>query len=201
MFWHFSSSDSGASEGIRVGAVAVKTNTAGYEVYPYVWMKASKSLEVMNFTYNAFNKSYFFVEDCSPDDDSTIHEELQKESDRANDLLIEQAQQSIATKAKKKVAAENLKSQCNGKCDLGVKYLATIKSQTAELKKLRSDAKSASTVTSVSTGEVKKLKESVARLTTQLATATAKIKVKATGSNEVSRKTHDDLDMKYTSLF
>ena len=198
MFWHYSSSGDGEPEGIRIGAVAVKTNAAGYEVYPYVWKRDSEYLEVMDMTYDKFKQRFFYAKDCTKEEDLTIHEELKKESDRANDLEIEQAQNSVVMKVKKKVIAQNLKSQCNGKCVLGVKRLAIINSQAADLKKLRSDAKSASNVTNVSTAEVIKLKGTVVKLTTQLADATAKIKVITTGA--VTKKKYDDLLIKFTTL-
>ena len=188
MFWRYASTDHGEPEGIRIGVVAVKTNAAGYETYPYVWKQENSYFEVMPITYNAFNKIYYYVKDCSSDDDLTIHEILKTESDRANDIEIEQAQKSVEMKVKKKVIAENVKSNCNGKCVLGEKLLATINSQAAELKKLKSDAKLASNVTNVSTTEITKLKGTVAKLTTQLADATAKIKVKATDAKEVTNK-------------
>ena len=149
-------------------------------------------------TYDKFKQRFFYAKDCTKEEDLTIYEELKKESDRANDLEIEQAQNSVVMKVKKKVIAQNLKSQCNGKCVLGVKRLAIINSQAADLKKLRSDAKSASNVTNVSTAEVIKLKGTVVKLTTQLADATAKIKVITTGA--VTKKKYDDLLIKFTTL-
>ena len=198
MFWHYASTEYGEAEGIRIGVVAVKTNAAGYETYPYVWKEENSYLEVMPITYNAFGKRYYYVRDCDPEEDATIHELLRTESDRANDLEIEQAQNSVEMKVKKKVIAENGKSNCNGKCVLGEKRLATINSQAAELKKLKSDAKSASNVTNVSTTEVAKLKGTVAKLTTQLANAMEKIKVKATDAKEVINKKHEALRMELT---
>ena len=200
MFWHYASTEYGEAEGIRIGVVAVKTNAAGYETYPYVWKEENSYLEVMPITYNAFGKRYYYVRDCDPEEDATIHELLKTESDRANDLEIEQAQKSVEMKVKKKVIAENGKSNCNGKCVLGEKRLATINSQAAELKKLKSDAKSASNVTNVSTTEVAKLKGTVAKLTTQLANAMEKIKVKATDAKEVINKKHEALRMELTTL-
>lgn len=178
----------------------MKTNAAGYETYPYVWKEENSYLEVMPITYNTFNKRYYYVRDCDPEEDATIHELLTTESDRANDLEIEQAQKSVEKKVKKKVIAENVKSNCNGKCVLGEERLATITSQAAELKKLKSDAKSASNVTNVSTAEVTKLKGTIAKLKTDLANATAKIKAKATDAKEVINKKHEALRMELTTL-
>jgi hypothetical protein len=191
-FWHYATTPYGEPEGIRIGVVAVKTNAAGYETYPYVWKVENSYLEVMPLTHNAFSKIYYYVRDCTGDEDTTVHELLKMESDRANDLVIEQAQKSVEMKVKKKVIAENAKSNCNGKCVLGEKRLATINSQAAELKKLRS--------TNVSTTEITKLKGNVAKLTTQLTEATEKIKVKTTAAKEVTNKKHDDLVIQFTTL-
>ena len=192
MFWHYASTDCGEPEGIRIGVVAVKTNAAGYETYPYVWKAENSYLEVMEITHNAFSKIYYYVRDCTGDEDTTVHELLKMESDRANDLVIEQAQKSVEMKGKKKAIAENAKSNCNGKCVLGEKRLATINSQAAELKKLRS--------TNVSTTEITKLKGNVAKLTTQLTEATEKIKVKTTAAKEVTNKKYDGLLIQFTTL-
>jgi len=109
-FWHYATTPYGEPEGIRNGVVAVKTNAAGNETYPYVWKIENSYLEVMPITHDTFNKLYYYVRDCSPDEDWTIHELLKTESDRANDLVIEQAQKSVEMKVKKKVIAEKVKS-------------------------------------------------------------------------------------------